>query len=90
MLNTLKAVVEGDRIRWQEPVDDILDKDHAVEVLVTVLKNREAGISPAERGKRRVAALQKLAAMNAFSSIEDPVQWQREGREDRDLPGRDK
>lgn len=88
MLSTLKAVVQGDKIRWQEAVDDVLPSDHPVEVLVTILEGRPNGLSPEERGRRRVTALQRLAALNAFSKVEDPVQWQQESREDRQLPGR--
>lgn len=32
--------------------------------------------------------IEELQAMNAYSSIKDPVQWQREIRKDRPLPGR--
>jgi hypothetical protein len=34
-------------------------------------------------------ALENLAALDAFSEISDPVEWQREIRKDRPLPGRD-
>lgn len=42
-----------------------------------------------ERGRRIADALEKLAAMHAFAEIDDPVEWQREIRKDRPLPGRD-
>lgn len=89
MLNTLKAVVRGDRIDWQERVDNIVSPSQPVEVLVTILENRPAGRSPEEQGRRRVAALRKLAARNAFAAMPDPAQWERETREDRGLPGRE-
>ena len=89
MLSTLKAVVQGDKIQWQEAVDDVLPLDQPVEVLVTILEGRPNGLSLEERGRRRVAALEKLAALNAFSQVQDPVQWQQESREERRLPGRD-
>jgi hypothetical protein len=34
------------------------------------------------------AALEKLAQINAFHGV-DPVNWQREMRQDKPLPGRD-
>jgi hypothetical protein len=34
-------------------------------------------------------ALEQLAHLNAFAEIDDPVEWQRELRRDRPLPGRD-
>jgi len=89
MLSTLKAVVQGDKIHWQEAVDKVLPSDHPVEVLVTILEGGINGLSPEERGRRRVAALERLAELNAFSQVQDPVKWQQESREDRPLPGRD-
>ena len=89
MLSTLRAVVQGDKIHWQEAVDEVLPTDHPVEVLVTILEGRPNGVSVEERGRRRVAALRNLAALKAFSEIQDPVQWQQESREDRRLPGRE-
>jgi hypothetical protein len=88
MLSTLKAVVEGNKIHWQEAVDNVLPGDRPVEVLVTVLDAPCDGVSAAEHGRRRVAALQKLAALNSFSEITDPVKWQQETREERGLPDR--
>ncbi|MHB8777255.1 MAG: hypothetical protein ACYC6R_05765 [Anaerolineales bacterium] len=33
-------------------------------------------------------SLEKLAKMNVFADIKDPVEWQRQIRKDRPLPGR--
>jgi bifunctional DNA-binding transcriptional regulator/antitoxin component of YhaV-PrlF toxin-antitoxin module len=41
-----------------------------------------------DAGRRMAAALEKLAASGAVARIEDPVEWQREIRRDRPLPGR--
>jgi len=38
---------------------------------------------------RRVTALEKIRKLNPYRDITDPVEWQREIREDRPLPGRD-
>lgn len=42
-----------------------------------------------ERARRRVEALEQLAAMGGIQSIPDPVAWQKEQRKDRPLPGRE-
>ena len=42
-----------------------------------------------ERGKRIKAALQTLAELGTFADITDPVEWQRQIRKDRPLPGRE-
>ena len=39
--------------------------------------------------ERRKAALAEVRRLNPFRDITDPVAWQREGRKDRPLPGRD-
>ena len=41
-----------------------------------------------ERRKRIKESLQTLAEMGTFADIEDPVEWQRQIRKDRPLPGR--
>ena len=38
---------------------------------------------------RREAALENVRKLNPYRDITDPVEWQRETREDRPLPGRD-
>jgi hypothetical protein len=35
------------------------------------------------------AALEQLAALGGLSAIADPLEWEREQREDRELPGRE-
>lgn len=87
MLTTVKAVVQGERIEWQEAVENVLPQNERVEVLVTILNEQSDGVSADEKAKRRVAALERLAARGTLS-IPDPVEWQRRIREDRDLPGR--
>lgn len=41
-----------------------------------------------EREHRIRAAFQTLAKLNTFADISDPVEWQRQMRQDRHLPGR--
>ena len=42
----------------------------------------------AEMIARRVTALEEIRQLNPYRDITDPVEWQREMREDRPLPGR--
>ena len=89
MLTTLKAVVQGDRIQWLEASENAFPPAQSVTALITPLQQCvEAGTTLAQRVERRLAALKSSAAINAFSGISAPDQWQREIREDRDLPGR--
>ncbi len=89
MLRTLKATVQGDRIRWLENSEAVFPPSRLVQALITPLEEPAAAATPDERTQRRLAALKKLASLNAFSHIQEPVAWQREVRADRELPGRE-
>ena len=89
MLTTLKATVQGDRIRWLENSEGVFPPGRLVQALITPLEEPTAAATSDERTQRRLAALKKLASLNAFSSIQDPVAWQRDARADRNLPGRE-
>lgn len=71
-----------------------LPQDKQAEVLDFVLFLRQKRASGAEEEdrerKKRIMkeALENLASMKTFADIEDPVEWQREIRQDRALPGR--
>ena len=89
MLNTYKAKLKGDHIEWAESPPPALNGG-TTDVLVTVLGSHEAVTADkAELRRRRVAALERIAARGGIKSIPDPVAWQREMREDRPLPGRE-
>lgn len=89
MLNTYKAKLKGDHIEWAESPPPVLNGG-TTDVLVTVLGSHEAVTADkAELRRRRVAALERIAARGGIKSIPDPVAWQREMREDRPLPGRE-
>lgn len=60
--------------------------DGATFRIVPVVREEDSAVV---RGEKMAAALAKLAAVNAFSEIEDPARWQREIRKDRVLPGRE-
>jgi len=85
MLRTYEGALEGGRVRWvgeEEPVTD-----RPLRVHVTVLEEESA--EREQRGRRMADALSRLADVGAFSTVEDPSEWQRVIRQDRSLPGRD-
>ena len=88
MLTTLKAVVHGDRIQWLEASEQTFPAAQPVAALITPQQEQAATVPDPQRAERRLAALKKLASINAFSGITDPAEWQREARNDRELPGR--
>ncbi len=90
MLTIYLAVLKGSHLEWQEAAPPEISKSRGVPVEVTVLQDERFSSSrAADAGERMASALEKLAASNAVADIEDPVEWQREVRRDRPLPGRD-
>lgn len=86
MLKTFRAILRGDSLEWGEEVRGNLRDDCPVQVLVTILEG-EPTQETKGRGQRMAAALEKLAQAQAFVGI-DPVAWQQDVRQDRELPGR--
>jgi hypothetical protein len=84
MLTTYRAILNGNQIIW---VDKPPRQIKGVEVRITLLR-KTASASKTERGQAMALALAGLAKANALTSIADPVVWQREIRQDRDLPNR--
>jgi hypothetical protein len=91
MLRTFKAILRGDSLKWEEDTGQNLRGDRPIQVLVTILEEQleEQPITETNgRGKQMAAALEKLSQVQAFAGI-DPVVWQRDVRQDRELPDRD-
>ena len=84
MSESYRAILKGDQLEWTDRVPSGLAREQPVEVTILDEPDRIA-----DRGRRMAEALEKLAAADAFSEISDPVEWQREIRKDRPLPGRD-
>ncbi len=90
MLTTYRAILKGNRLEWPEEPPPEAAEMNAVPVQVTILRDERFSSSrKPNAGERMAAALEKLAASRALADIEDPVEWQRETRRDRPLPGRD-
>lgn len=87
MMRTYRALLHGNRLEWLEEAP-ASQTDVPVSVHVTVLEH-EPIPEQATRGHAMAALLEKLAERHTFASILDPVQWQRDLRYDRPLPGRE-
>ncbi|HEX8905428.1 MAG TPA: hypothetical protein VF771_11325 [Longimicrobiaceae bacterium] len=84
MERTYRAVLRGDKLEWTGASPSVSEP---VNVAVTLLETEV--LTRAERGRRMAEALQGIADSGGFPDISDPVEWQREIRRDRPLPGRD-
>jgi hypothetical protein len=69
-----------------------LEKQGEVLDFVTFLQERvyisSSTVSQTERRERIANAFSRLAKLKTFADISDPVDWQRQIRKDRTLPGR--
>jgi hypothetical protein len=89
MLNTYKAILKGNHLKWNEDAPDHLAPEDAVAVYVTILDEPVVPSPIIQQGQSMAAALERLAAVNALADLTDPVAWEREMRQDRLLPDRE-
>jgi len=86
MQQIFEAILKGNLLEWAREVPK--QSDRPIRVYVTLQEDRSS-LSAELRRQRIVEILEKIAASNVFADINDPVEWQRELRQDRPLPGRD-
>lgn len=86
MQRIFEAILKGNLLEWANEVPK--QGDEPVKVYVSLQEERST-LSAELRRQRIVEILEKIAASNVFADISDPVEWQRELRQDRPLPGRD-
>ena len=88
MLNTYRAVLRGKLLEWLSDQPKNLPADQAVTVHVTIL-DEIVPIIKTQQGRRMAAALEKLAKLSSAIRSVDALQWEREIRQERTLPGRE-
>jgi hypothetical protein len=86
MQRIFEAILKGNLLEWANEVPT--QGDRPVRVYVTLQEERST-LSAEFRRQKIVEILGKIAASNVFAEISDPVEWQRDLRQDRPLPGRD-
>jgi len=85
MQRIFEAILKGNLLEWANEVPT--QGDRPVRVYVT-LQEEPSSLSAEFRRQRIVEIWEKIAANNVFAEISDPVEWQRDLRQDRPLPGR--
>ena len=83
MSKTYKAILHGSTLEWVGEKPALIVEGQ--EVQVTVWETADNRPSKAQA----VQALRDLAARGGISSFGDALEWQRETRRDRALPGRE-
>ena len=85
MSDTYHALLTGNRLEWQGEKPQTGD---TVTVRVTVLGDDDGSENGAEtaQGERMAAVLEHLALLGTFAEESDPAQWEKEQRQERDLP----
>ena len=89
MLATYKATLKGNCLEWSEAAPAGI-KEKVIAVHVTILDETSAETVENPQGHQMAAALERIAALaeqGGVAGITDPAAWQREIRQDRDLPG---
>ena len=89
MLKTYNAILQNDHLNWVDEVPDSANIRKSVKVHVTILENAES-MDDNSRGVKMAKILEQIANRGtAFTEINDPVEWQKEIRQDRSLSNRE-
>ena len=62
--------------------------DNFLSVLIGQNPSKKAELKPTDNEKSAIYWLEQLSKIDGFSSIENPVEWQRSIRQDKKLPFR--
>jgi hypothetical protein len=85
-MTLLEQIEKELRVLPPEKQEEVLD---FITFLQQRVQTKRTPLEEEQRGNRIVEALQALAELGTFADIEDPVEWQRQIRKDRPLPGRE-
>ncbi|MCE9526392.1 MAG: hypothetical protein K8R36_10095 [Planctomycetales bacterium] len=86
MATTYDAILRNNHLEWAATAP-VVAPDESLRVKVTVV-GADVALSEPERQAKIIQALEELAAQGGIQGIPDPAAWQRDVREDRELPGR--
>ncbi|MCK9426470.1 MAG: hypothetical protein M0Q21_10565 [Ignavibacteriaceae bacterium] len=83
MQQRYQAVITGNTIRWMVPPPVELEEGKEISVEVTIKSEDKTSM---DRGNAMYNALSKLSKIKGvLSAIENPSEWQREIRKDKEL-----
>lgn len=84
---TYKAILRGNRLEWSESAPKRIAIQEPVAVYITVLDEQVVPEEKTVQGQKMAAALEALGQLTSVR-IDDPVAWEKEQRQKRELPQR--
>ena len=87
-MRTYAGILRHDRIEWTGAAPEGAVPGEAVRVQVTILDEPPDRPTRAQQGRRMREALEAVAQAGGLPGSPDGVQWQRDARAERPLPGR--
>lgn len=87
MQTSYRAILRGDRLEWSSDAPDVAP-NQAITVTVTIIDS-DSTSTRSSQGARMAVVLAQLAALETRSELDDPLAWERDIRQERQLPGRD-
>lgn len=87
MLRSYEVIYENGQISWLNGKPKITRGKAIIVIEEDESEQRTENNEP--NGKRLAEIFEELAANNAAASFGDPMEWQKETRRDRVLPGRE-
>lgn len=96
MIQTYRALLQGNRLEWLEEIPVLMASETSIPVQVTIDtqdktkdKTKDKMASEKDRQKKVLLILEQIAQTGAFNEIQDASAWQRQMRIDRALPNRE-
>ncbi len=84
---TYKAILRGNRLEWSESAPKRLAEQDPVAVYITILDEKILPQGKTVQGQKMAAPLEALGRL-ASVRIADPAAWEKEQRQERELPQR--
>ena len=86
MATTYDAILRNNHLEWAATAP-VVAPNESLRVTVTVV-GADVMLSEPDRRTKIIQALEELASQGGIQGIPDPVAWQKNARQDRELPGR--
>jgi hypothetical protein len=76
MLETYKAILRGNKIKWDGEAPEISKAEQNVSVYIKISEENNLHQEEKARGQKMLEALERLASSDALADIENASEWQ--------------